>query len=149
MQMMEATIDEMLPGIAKTYRAKGKALLEHIHDHPDMSWNERYEFIYKGTTIKGSMIVDLVNDALRPRRNFHAREWKVFAKALKESNVNQNLIRNPRFMKRDLRSKQAACQKTEFFITLLQEEREKVRQLTNENNQFKELLKRYEIVEMK
>ena len=37
---------------------------------PDISWNEKGELKYKGETVQGSNVVDLVNDVLHKRKYF-------------------------------------------------------------------------------
>ena len=61
-----------------------------------MHWNERGEFSHKGQVIKGSNIVDLVNDIVRHRKDFHPHGWQEFARALRRGNVLQDLIGNQR-----------------------------------------------------
>jgi hypothetical protein len=59
---------------------------------PDISWNEKGELKYKGETVQGSNVVDLVNDVLRKRKYFNPQGWETFGEALRETNVPQNLI---------------------------------------------------------
>ena len=141
---MSTSIAAMLPYIPRNYRDKGKALLEHIHAYPDTCWNERREFIYRGKTMKGTDIIDLVNDALRLKMHGNAREWKLFAKALRKSRVDSKLIRNPLFKKRRqcYSDKKNTNHKTELFISFLKEEHEKIEKLIKENEELKQLLKK-------
>ena len=60
-----------------------------------MGWTERGELIFGGEVIKGSNIVDLVNDVLRNRKTFdHPHGWGQFARALRGSNVPRDLVGN-------------------------------------------------------
>ena len=59
---------------------------------PDISWNEKGELKYKGETVQGSNVVDLVNDVLRKRKYFNPQGWETFGEALREANVPQDLI---------------------------------------------------------
>jgi hypothetical protein len=59
---------------------------------PDISWNEKGELKYKGGTVRGSNVVDLVNDVLRKRKYFNPQGWEAFGEALREANVPQDLI---------------------------------------------------------
>jgi hypothetical protein len=43
---------------------------------PDISWNEKGELKYKGETVQGSNVVDLVNDVLRKRKYFNPQGWE-------------------------------------------------------------------------
>jgi hypothetical protein len=46
-------------------------LLKKMKSSPDISWNEKGELKYKGETVQGSNVVDLVNDVLRKRKYFN------------------------------------------------------------------------------
>ena len=50
--------------------------------------------MFKGTTIPGTNIVDLVNDSLRQRKNFNPEGWELFSKALGHLNVREGIVRN-------------------------------------------------------
>jgi hypothetical protein len=52
---------------------------------PDISWNEKGELKYKGETVQGSNVVDLVNDVLRKRKYFNPQGWETFGEALREA----------------------------------------------------------------
>ena len=57
--------DEIIRTVPVKFRGKAENLLKHIEQEPTMHWNERGEFIHNGQVIKGSNIVDLVNDVVR------------------------------------------------------------------------------------
>ena len=59
-----------------------------------MDWNEKGELIHKGRTIENTHINDLVQGILRKRKRHTPYGWKMFADALKESNVPQDLVGN-------------------------------------------------------
>lgn len=84
--------EDILRTVPKTLRRKAEALLDRIKRHPDMTWNERGEFTYKGKTLSGTNVVDLINDAIRHRKTFQPHGWQDFARALRQSNVPQDLI---------------------------------------------------------
>lgn len=88
--------EEVLQTVPKTLRRKAETILDRISREPNMSWNERGEFVYNGEVIKGSNVVDLVNDMIRQRKSFQPRGWEDFARALRQSNVPQDLVGNPR-----------------------------------------------------
>ena len=85
---------DVLRTIPKTMKRKAEALMERIKDDPDVSWNSRGEFVYKGRVIAGSNIVDLVNDMMRQRKGFEPRGRFEFARALRHTNVPQDLVGN-------------------------------------------------------
>ena len=59
---------------------------------PYIAWSEKGELKYKGETVRGSNVVDLVNDVLRKRKYFNPQGWETFGEALREANVPQDLI---------------------------------------------------------
>ena len=85
---------DVMRTIPKTMKRKAEALMERIKDDPDVSWNSRGEFVYRGTVIAGSNIVDLVNDMMRQRKGFEPRGRFEFARALRHTNVPQDLVGN-------------------------------------------------------
>jgi hypothetical protein len=46
-------------------KAKTQLLLKKMKSSPDISWNEKGELKYKGETVQGSNVVDLVNPVSR------------------------------------------------------------------------------------
>ena len=75
-------------------KQKAEYLWKKIKSIPEIQWNERGELKYQGETIKGTNVVDLVNDLLRKRKAFNPQGWEVFGDALREANVPQDLIGN-------------------------------------------------------
>jgi hypothetical protein len=52
-------------------QAKVQLLLKKNEEQSDISWNEKGELKYKGETVQGSNVVDLVNDVLSKRKYFN------------------------------------------------------------------------------
>ena len=75
---IESDILRFLPK-AQYLRSKGINILERIKQDPNMTWNERREFVYRGETIPRSNMTDLVNNMIRPRKNIKAHGWQQFA----------------------------------------------------------------------
>jgi hypothetical protein len=82
----------------------------------------RCSFRLSGETVRGSNVVDLVNDVLRKRKYFNPQGWETFGEALLEANVPQDLIghedrwkyitqtkRTPRSRKRQQISRSRQC----------------------------------------
>ena len=64
--------------------------LDYLTTHassPDISWNEKGKLKYKGETVQGSNVVDLVNDVLHKMEYFNPQGWETFGEALREANV--------------------------------------------------------------
>ena len=86
--------DEIIRTVPVKFRGKAENFLKRIEREPTMHWNERGEFVHNGQVIKGSNIVDLVNDVVRQRKDFHPHGWQEFARALRKGNVPQDLVGN-------------------------------------------------------
>ena len=84
--------NEILEKAPKTMKAKVQLLLKKMKSSPDISWNEKEKLKYKGETVQGSNVVDLVNDVLSKRKYFNPQGWETFGEALREANVPQDLI---------------------------------------------------------
>jgi hypothetical protein len=61
-------------------------LIKKMKSSPDISWNKKVELKYKGETVQGSNMVDLVNDVLRKRKYFNPEGWETFGEDLREAN---------------------------------------------------------------
>ena len=83
---------EIMESGPKMHRAKTALLLKKMKPSPDFSWNEKGELKYKGDTVRGSNVMDLVSDVLRKRKYFNPQGWETFGEALREANVPQDLI---------------------------------------------------------
>lgn len=88
----DAIKDELMASVPPSMKRRAEQLWRRIKTSQYVDWNDRGELIYKGNTIKGSNVVDLVNDVLRKRKAFNPEGWEVFGDALREENVPQNLI---------------------------------------------------------
>ena len=88
--------EDVVRTVPLKFRAKAENLLKRIEREPNMHWNERGEFVHDGRVIKGSNIVDLVNDVVRHRKDFQPHGWQEFARALRRGNVPQDLVGNRR-----------------------------------------------------
>ena len=74
--------DEIIRTVPVKFRGRAEYLLKRIKREPNMHWNERGEFVHNGQVVKGSNIVDLVNDIMRHRKDFHPHGWQEFGRML-------------------------------------------------------------------
>ena len=88
----DAIEEEILESVPKTMKTKAELLVRKMKADPSISWSEKGELKYKGETVRGSNVVDLVNDVLRKRKYFNPQGWETFGEALREANVPQDLI---------------------------------------------------------
>ena len=83
-------------------KPKVPLLLKHLKKHSDiLTWEKDGQIQYKGKTIPGTNMIDLVTDALRPqpRKGYQPSGLSSFVKGLVESNVPRDWIRNPNYIK--------------------------------------------------
>ena len=112
-EIKDAIEEEILQSVPKTMKTKVELLVWKMKADPNIAWSDKGELTYRGETIRGSNVVDLVNDVLRKRKYFNPQGWETFGEALREANVPQDLIghedrwryisqtkRTPRYRKR-------------------------------------------------
>ena len=83
---------ELIKSVPKTMKKKAELLVNRIRNSPNMRWTDKGELVYKDQVMPNTNVADLVNDTLRRRKNFEPQGWQTFARALKETNVPQDLI---------------------------------------------------------
>jgi hypothetical protein len=88
----DAIEEEILDSVPKTMKTKAELLERKMKADPNIAWSEKGELKYKGETVRGSNVVDLVNDVLHKRKYFNPQGWETFGEVLREANVPQNLI---------------------------------------------------------
>ena len=88
----DAIEEEILESVPKTMKTKAELLVRKMKADPNIACSEKGELKYKGETVRGSNVVDLVNDVLRKRKYFNPQGWETFGEALREANVPQDLI---------------------------------------------------------
>ena len=90
--MADAIEREMLDSVPPRMKKKAQLLINRIKAHPQLTWTDRGEMVYKDQVMANTNVSDLVNDVLRRRKHFEPHGWQTFARALKDTNVPQNLI---------------------------------------------------------
>jgi hypothetical protein len=88
----DAMEEEILESVPKTMKTKAELLVRKMKADPNIAWSEKGELKYREETVRGSNVVDLVNDVLRKRKYFNPQGWETFGEALREANVPQDLI---------------------------------------------------------
>ncbi|KAJ8020518.1 hypothetical protein HOLleu_40128 [Holothuria leucospilota] len=92
----EAVENEVLNSVPKALRNKAVQLLHKITSSDGIvDWNGKGELVVNDQAIKGSNMVDLINDALRKRKSLKPIGTKDFSKAMAKLNVPHELIGNP------------------------------------------------------
>ena len=88
----DAIEEEILDSVPKTMKTKAELLERKMKADPNIAWSEKGELKYKGETVRGSNVVDLLNDVLHKRKYFNPQGRETFGEVLREANVPQNLI---------------------------------------------------------
>ena len=83
---------EVLESVLNNSKIKAEKIIQRIKPH--LEWNDHGEIIVGDQTIRHSNLSDLVNDALRKRKDFDPVGWKEFASVLNKINVSRDLIGN-------------------------------------------------------
>ena len=88
----------ILSAIAKNYRNRARALMNHITADPQqrLQWNDRGELIYHGKVIPGSHITDLLKNSQIQYRHSQPVGYKLFRDGLKELNIPVGLLTHAR-----------------------------------------------------
>ena len=69
-------------------------LLRCLKQDDNIAWNAKGELVYKGDVVPNTHIHDLIQDVLRKRKTHIPVGWQTFARALRESNIPQDLVGN-------------------------------------------------------
>ncbi len=91
----KVSIDLLIAGIPRVYRAKARALLDYIHQSSVVDWNSEGQVVVGGAPIPGTHIADLVRHAMRSYKNFNPKGLSEFYRGLRSMNVPLGLIGNP------------------------------------------------------
>jgi hypothetical protein len=86
----DAIEEEILENLPKTMKTKAELLVWKMKADTSIAWSEKGELKYKGETVRGSNVADLVRDVLRKRKYFNPQGWETFREALREANVPED-----------------------------------------------------------
>lgn len=86
-----------LLGIPSLFKRNVQAILDHLRDHKNtLSWNDRGEIVYKGRTILGSSLTDLLKDSQRHYKTLDPYGDREFYRAWAAMNIPEGLLGNER-----------------------------------------------------
>ena len=88
---LERHIIESLP---KKFRLHGSNLLRHLKNSGKVTWNDHGIISLDGTEVSGANLVDLVNEAMRHRKQPLPRGYEQFARVLRKANIPREFIGN-------------------------------------------------------
>lgn len=84
----------ILSSIPKTFRTKAQLLIDSIKHN--VTWDDKGVVYIDGHAIRGSNVIDLISDVIRPRKHSNPTGWEEFAKYLKGLNIPREYIGNDR-----------------------------------------------------
>lgn len=87
----------ILESVPKSFRGKAKLFLGYARREGKMFWNNNGEVTIDGQLVKGSNIIDIVNDAVRLRKTFHAEGRSQVSRALRNAGVPRTAVGNINF----------------------------------------------------
>ena len=82
--------------VPKKHKTRAENMLRFLRQSGKLHWKDDGRVLYQDREITDSNIADLINDQMRSRKTFNPRGWLPFTEALKEINVPNDLIGNPR-----------------------------------------------------
>lgn len=93
-QLSMTSRDQLLDLIPQKFKAKVEKLVRKLYESDKISWDDDGIVTINDKVLVGSHIVDLLNDAARPRKDFSPRYRTEFAKLLREINTPKELVGN-------------------------------------------------------
>ena len=91
---------DIMESVPPTMKSRARQLVKKLKENKDLiTWDDKAQLVYEGKPIPGSNVIDLVNDALRHRKNFNPQGWRLFAKVLSDVNIPEGIVRNENRLK--------------------------------------------------
>lgn len=93
--------DLIISAMPKSLKRKAEALLRYIEK--EVSWNDKGELVYRGETLSGSHITDLIRYTLQEYGEAPPPHYEAFLEILKRANVPKSVAiqRKNAFRKRE------------------------------------------------
>lgn len=87
--------DKIIATVPQRYRRKAEILIHHLHTAaPRITWDQQGVISIDGLQIQSSNIIDLVNDAMRSRKNIKPSGRLQFMRVLRSINTPREFIGN-------------------------------------------------------
>jgi hypothetical protein len=99
------SMDIIMAAIPRQYQYRVKAILSHIMKDPRkiLGWNHRGELEFRGETISGSHVTDLLKDSQYAYKNMSLLGINEFYRGLSDMNIPQSLIGNDQRRENNIR----------------------------------------------
>ena len=94
-------VDLIISAMPKSLKRKAEALLRYIEK--EVSWNDKGELVYRGETLSGSHITNLLRYTLQEYSEASPPHYEAFLEILKRANVPKSVAiqRKNAFRKRE------------------------------------------------
>jgi hypothetical protein len=92
--LLPAGEEELLDQIPARQQKNARLLLKYVKESPEMKWNQNRELVYKGMSIPGSNIFDLISDTTRNHKGHPATGWQQFTEGLMKQNIPEQAVGN-------------------------------------------------------
>lgn len=87
---------DIIMTLPENYKKKAENLINILSSSGSVDWDNKGTVTIKGETLPSSNIIDLINDAIRPRKTTNPIGCEKFTSFMKEINIPHELIGNPR-----------------------------------------------------
>jgi hypothetical protein len=84
----------LMSTVPEKYKEKASQLYMFLKEKSEINWDSNGFVKINGTDLRGSNIIDLINDILRHRKNSKPSGWQNFALTLRALNTPETLIGN-------------------------------------------------------
>ena len=85
----------------KKFQGKAERLAELLKASGKVAWDQYGRLLIDGKPMDGTNIIDLVNDAIRKRKNFNPKGRRFFAEKLRSMNAPKELVGNTSYWKEE------------------------------------------------
>lgn len=87
--------DKIIESVPPSMQRKAKLLLQSLEGHSNLSWDHQGVMQINGKPIKGSNMIDLVNDIIRQRKTSSPPVgWQQFSQGLRDINIPKEYVGN-------------------------------------------------------
>lgn len=89
--------DKILESVPKKFKNKAKKLLDFAKNVDNVEWDEKGLVKVNGEHIRNGNITDLINDAVRYRKNFTALGRQKFSSVMRQAGLPHEFVGNSQF----------------------------------------------------
>ena len=97
--------EDVLQVMPDKFKGRAQGLLNLLKKQPTLRWNSKGEIVYRGKTVHGSHVTDLIRGAIIPKAKKDIVGSDIFTKALSEMNLPQGILSNKAFCEKLIRAK--------------------------------------------